>query len=194
MVKQHIKMMIESCPFQQVVIDKLWAAIEDVQFVWLENPAELMTYEPLAHSVKAASTHVLVIQNEDHVSVMALLNPEEAGLSGLVGSQLGYVPKSILLEWVLTSDTAGWREAIVCLGHHMFDEPLMDTKIGIATVSGTMVASEFKELLMNDPNANRISLFATYMGLRSRTMLIDRKLSPTDYSVRVLHAGHYGLQ
>lgn len=194
MVKQHVKQLIATCPLPVIDTDKLWAAVKDVPFVWVENVQEILAYEPLATGVHVKPTHVLVVQSEDYVSITAVLNPEEAGLSGLVSSQLGYVPKLIMIEWAVSSDSAGWREVVVCVGHHLFDEPFLEAKVEAVTLDGSTIADEDQEVLRTQPQASRISLFATYAALRQRAMLIDRKLSVDDYLIRVMIPGHYGIQ
>jgi hypothetical protein len=194
MVKQHVKQLIATCPLSVIDTEKLWAAVKDVPFVWVENVQEILAYEPLASGVYVKSTHVLVVQSEDYISIVALLNPEEAGLSGLVSSQLGYVPKLIMIEWAVSSDSAGWREVVVCVGHHLFDEPFLEAKVEAVTIDGSPVADEDREVLRTQPQASRISLFATYAALRQRAMLIDRQLSVDDYLIRVMTPGHYGIQ
>lgn len=194
MVRQHIQNLIATCPLKSVDTAKMWAAIKDVPFVWVENVQELMTYAPLGDGAVLSATQILVVQSEDHVSVTALLNPEDAGLSGLIGSQLGYVPKFILIEWALTSDTAGWREIVVCVGHYLFDEPFLKAAVEIATIDGSPVSAEDRAVLTTIPQASRVNLFATYAALRQRAMLIDRQLSPTDYAIRVMIPSNYGIQ
>lgn len=194
MVKQHVKQLIATCPLASIDTDKLWAAVKDVPFVWVENVQDLMTYEPLAKGVHITTPQVLVVQSEDYASVTALLPAETSGVSGLISSQLGYVPKFILIEWAISNDSAGWREIVFCVGHHLFDEPLLDAKVEIATIDGSPLTVEDKEELRTTPHVNRVTLFATYAALRERAMLLDRKLSVDDYLIRVIVPGHYGIQ
>ena len=194
MAKQHVKQLIATCPLASIDTDKLWAAIKDVPFVWVENVQDVLAYEPIAKSAYVTTPQVLVVQAEDCISITALLPAETSGISGLISSQLGYVPKFVLIEWAVNNDSAGWREIVFCVGHHLFDEPLLDAKVEIATIDGSAVSDEDKEVLRTEPHVNRVTLFATYAALRQRAMLLDRKLSVDDYLIRVIVPGHYGIQ
>ena len=70
----------------------------------------------------------------------------------------------------------------------------MIAQVEAVTIDGSPVADEDREVLRTQPQASRISLFATYAALRQRAMLIDRQLSVDDYLIRVMTPGHYGIQ
>jgi hypothetical protein len=194
MLRNTLKELLLQAGLKNFDGERIWQLFKDARCSWINNPEELSGYSLLGETERITAPQLLVFSEGQAVCVTGIVDVSSAGLTTLLESQLSYVPRFAIMEWYLTPNGSGFREAIICLGYAGLDEPLSSMDMKVAAMTGRAQASEVHETFKNSPELTKAWCFTTVAALRKRSLLMETPQQENIWNVQLMPVGSYGIQ
>lgn len=194
MILTPLKELLCSTELKNFDGERVWNLLKSAHCCWIENVGELNGYHVLGANETLTAPQLLVMSDETALAITGIVDVDKAGLATLLEAQLSYVPRYAIMEWYLTPNGGGFREAVICLGHVGFDETFSQTKVTIASMTGRPVPAQVVETFQQNPDLSKAWCFTTLAALRKRGLLLEKIKTGTVWSTQLMPTGAYGIQ
>lgn len=183
MMLEPIKNLLEQSVLKNVDTVRLWEQIQTSHISFVESLSDLLEYRPLVCDTGLKIPHAIAINTPQGLSVSVMLDVVASGLTSLLESQLGYIPRYAVCEWILNPPQIAMQNLVVCIGHHTHSESLSNAVQALAVFSGQLPTVDVVQAIAENPLLNKAWCYSVLPALRSRGMLHEANIGTHQHPI-----------